>query len=99
MTLPAANLGLNTWGTTSLYAGVTVPTPLTALKVGGAFDYLDLHNSGVGNPSDDSSYDIALYGNYQANEKLSFNLRGEYLDDGAGMLYAKAGASSVKLRN
>jgi hypothetical protein len=71
-------------GSTSLYAGVVVPTPLTALKMGAAFDYLEAHNGGsnVGNSSDDSAYDVALYGNYQYNDKLSFNLRGEYLDNG-----------------
>ncbi|MGP8020587.1 MAG: outer membrane beta-barrel protein, partial [Limisphaerales bacterium] len=46
--------GLGTAGSgagaaTSLYAGATIPTPVTALKVGAAFDYLDVHNSGPGN--------------------------------------------------
>jgi hypothetical protein len=82
---------LNTYGTTSWYAGVTVPTPLTALKAGASFDYLDLHNSSKFNPSDDSSYDVAVYGNYQYNDKLSFNLRGEYLNDGAQMVYGFVG--------
>jgi len=74
-------------GATSYYAGVTVPTPLTALKVGASFDYLDMHNAtgngynnGYLNPANDSTWDIALYANYQYNDKLSFNLRGEYLD-------------------
>ena len=47
------NLGvINTPGTyngsgsaTSYYAGATVPTPWTALKVGASFDYLDIHNA------------------------------------------------------
>jgi hypothetical protein len=82
-------------GTTSWYVGATVPTPLTALKVGGSFDYLDLHNGGsVGNPSDDSSWDAAIYGNYQYNDKLSFNLRGEYLNDGAGVVYPTGGPNT-----
>jgi hypothetical protein len=80
-------------GTTSWYAGVVVPTPLTALKMGASFDYLELHNgsSNIGNSSDDSSYDVALYGNYQYNDKLSFNLRGEYLNDGAAAVYPFVG--------
>jgi hypothetical protein len=72
-------------GSTSLYAGLTLPTPITALKVGAAFDYLDLHNGGIaGNPSDDSVWVGGLYTTYQATDKLSLNLRGEYLsNDGA----------------
>ena len=67
-------------GATSWYAGVTVPTPLTALKFGASWDMLDLHNEGPGNANGDNVWDVALYGNYQVNDKLSFNLRGEYLD-------------------
>ncbi len=72
-------------GRTWLYAGATVPTPMTALKVGAAFDYVDAHNSGVTHGSDDSAWNIGLYANYQINDKASFNVRGEYLNDnGAG---------------
>jgi hypothetical protein len=67
-------------GATSWYAGVTVPTPLSALKVGASWDLLDLHNEGPGNSLGDDIIDYALYANYQVNDKLSFNLRGEYLD-------------------
>jgi hypothetical protein len=73
---------------TSLYAGITVPTPVTALKVGAAFDYLDIHNGGVaGNPQDDSSWVAGLYSSFQATDKLSLNLRAEYLDSGGSGLY------------
>ena len=68
-------------GATSLYAGITVPTPATALKIGASFDWLEQHNSSLaGNAANDSIWDAALYGNFQANDKLSFNLRGEYLN-------------------
>ncbi|MDE3068609.1 MAG: outer membrane beta-barrel protein [Verrucomicrobiota bacterium] len=80
-------------GSTSFYAGLTMPTPISALKVGAAFDYLDLHDgTGVGtaNPSNNSAWVAGLYSSYQATDKLSLNLRGEYLaDDGAG-LYGSA---------
>jgi hypothetical protein len=85
--------GLATFGTTSLYAGLVVPTPVSALKVGAAFDYLELHNQGDKqvnggiNPHADSSWDVAVYGNVQATDKLSFNARAEYLDDTAGLIY------------
>jgi hypothetical protein len=72
--------GSSATGATSYYAGITVPTPLSALKVGAAFDYLDEHNSAPGNHANDSAWDAGLYGNFQANDKLSFNLRAEYLD-------------------
>ena len=74
-------------GSTSLYAGLTVPTPVTALKVGAAFDYLEFHNQHnaggtvVKNASDDSLWNVALYTTLQATDKLSFNLRAEYLDN------------------
>jgi hypothetical protein len=86
--------GTTAAGTTQLYAGVTVPTPMSALKVGAAFDFLELHNGGDGgqgpvglarNASDNSVWNIGLYGNFQINDKASFNLRAEYLNDnGAG---------------
>jgi Putative beta-barrel porin-2, OmpL-like. bbp2 len=67
---------------TSWYAGITVPTPLDALRFGAAFDYLN-----VGNTSDGSAFDGdhnyytwagALYANYQFNDKLSFAGRYDY---------------------
>ena len=71
-------------GATSYYAGVTVPTPLTALKVGASFDFLNAHNASGGgfgyNPASDNVWDVALYASYQFNDKLSLNLRGEYLN-------------------
>jgi hypothetical protein len=81
-------------GTTSVYAGATVPTPMKALKVGMAFDYLDIHNSHsapAGNPANDSVWVIGFYSSYQATDKLSLNLRAEYLDA------HDAGASSAGL--
>jgi hypothetical protein len=79
---------LNTFGTTSLYAGLMIPTPNSALKFGAAFDYVELHNKTAANPGCDSSWNVAVYGNLQATDKLSFNARAEYLDDGdAGLIY------------
>jgi hypothetical protein len=71
---------------TWFYAGATLPTPVKALKVGASFDYLDIHDSaGAVNPSNDSVWNIALYSSFQATDKLSFNLRGEYLSDQLGL--------------
>jgi len=69
-TIGAINTGhTGNAGGTSLYAGATVPTPMSALKFGVAYDYLDeqvFHQWVVG-----------LYSTYQATDKLSLNLRGE----------------------
>jgi hypothetical protein len=86
LTLAAIDMAGNhttfTPGTTSFYAGATVPTPASALKFGAAFDYIDEHNGGYGgNPSNDSIWTAALYSSYQATDRLSFHLRAEYLDN------------------
>jgi hypothetical protein len=59
-------------GATSLYAGFTLPTPVAALKFGGAFDYLNARDVPF------NEYVIAGYGTYQFNDKTSFNVRAEY---------------------
>ena len=87
-TIPIVGGTVNTFGTTSWYAGLMIPTPNSKLKFGTCFDYLELHNSGqVGNKSDDSTWNVAAYGNLQATDKLSFKVRGEYLNDSAGLIY------------
>jgi hypothetical protein len=82
---------LNTYGSTSWYAGIMIPTPNSKLKLGSSFDYVELQNSGqAGNHARDVDWNIAVYGNLQATDKLSFNLRAEYLDDSqAGLIYGK----------
>jgi hypothetical protein len=60
---------------TSYYVGATVATPVTGLRAGAAFDYLDLHQ--VNN----DTWSIAGYLSYQATEKLSFHGRLEYFKD------------------
>ncbi|HTQ52060.1 MAG TPA: outer membrane beta-barrel protein [Candidatus Acidoferrales bacterium] len=78
----AGNHTTLTPGTTSFYAGATTPTPLSALTMGAAFDYLDEHNGGYGgNPSNDSLWTVALYSSYQATDRLSIHLRAEYLNN------------------
>jgi len=69
-------------GGTSYYVGTTIPTPLSALKFGASFDYLDQHNAfSILNSENDSLWDIAVYGSYQATDKLAFNVRAEYFDN------------------
>jgi hypothetical protein len=67
---------------TSLYAGVTLNTPVTGLKVGASYDYLDsqAQNFGAAGTLPQSwADDFAIYASYQATEKLSFHGRAEYL--------------------
>jgi hypothetical protein len=60
---------------TSYYAGLTMATPITNLKLGSSFDLLNVHDlSG-------ETWAIAGYASFQATEKLSLHVRGEYLRD------------------
>jgi Putative beta-barrel porin-2, OmpL-like. bbp2 len=78
----SSSLGL---GARSWYAGLTAPTPWDKLKWGAAFDYLDQQsNEAVG--VDGSIWAAGLYTSYQATEKLSLNVRGEYTDNHAQAL-------------
>jgi len=69
--------------TCNWYVGATIPTPLAALKLGASFDYVNL--SAYDHDTDSHTgldiWDVAGYLTYQATDKLSFNLRGEFLDN------------------
>jgi len=61
---------------TSLYAGLSLNTPIKELKVGASYDYVDVrHNA---NASSGYQNATGLYTTYQVTEKFSLNLRGEY---------------------
>ncbi len=66
---------------TSWYVGVTVPTPVTALKVGASYDYAGVNHDDSTVPATGSTYAnvFAWYASIQATDKLSFHGRGEYL--------------------
>src|SRR5262249_20231985 len=58
--------GLNS---ASYYAGATLATPVTGLRLGAAFDWLDVHDlSG-------ETWSVAGYASFQATEKLSLHGR------------------------
>lgn len=81
-------------GQTSFYAGTTVNTPLSALKLGASVDYLTVRDvretADVGYDDtftgDGTAWAADLYASFQATEKLSLNLRGEFLDDSADVI-------------
>jgi len=60
---------------TSWYAGGTIATPVAGLRLGVAFDYLDIR------PLHGETWSVAGYASFQATEKLSFHARAEYLRD------------------
>src|SRR5208282_1976037 len=67
----------------SYYVGATVATPVTGLRLGVAFDYLnyqDMSRNVDGSQVSLSPYAWALaeYVSYQATEKLSFHVRADY---------------------
>jgi hypothetical protein len=82
-------------GQTSFYAGTTLNTPLSCLKVGASLDYLTIRDVADANAAgaeggeftgDGTAWAGALYASYQATEKLSLNFRGEFVDDSADLV-------------
>jgi hypothetical protein len=80
-------------GQANFYAGATLNTPVSALKLGASLDYLDTrdvaqtYGSSDGDfTGDGTAWAGALYASFQATEKLSLNLRGEFLDDSADVV-------------
>ena len=80
----------------NVYAGLTMNTPVTALKLGASMDFVQVHDAKnvFANPNQDdidftgdgTIWDGALYATFQATEKLSFSARGEFLDDSADLV-------------
>jgi hypothetical protein len=86
-----SNLGgvgnlLNPVGKTDVinyYVGATVNTPVQGLALGAAYDYRgNSHNDSLWSAAYANA--IALYGSYQATDKLKVNVRGEYATASAG---------------
>ena len=65
-----------------LYTGFTLATPVTGLKAGFALDYRHEHDAANGFAD---TWVYGVYASYQATEKLSMHVRGEYVDDRAGI--------------
>jgi hypothetical protein len=64
----------------NVYAGATIPTPLAALKFGLAYDYVDI-GVGAGHANV-----FGVYGTYTASDKLTFNVRGELVDQSVAVV-------------
>ena len=74
------NQGFYKYSMNNYYAGLTLPTPIKALTVGFAFDLVGEANEAANNHKDDSIWIAGAYASFQATDKLSVNLRGEYVD-------------------
>jgi len=82
----ATSFPYNNWRQQNLYAGLSLPLPITGLSLGLAYDY----TSGLGSTSAKSgSYAnaSAVYLAYKASEKLTFNNRLDYTTASDGVLY------------
>jgi hypothetical protein len=79
---------------TSWYAGATLKTPVTGLRVGASYDYLGVSQQPL-LPANTTVWvnSLAGYASYQATEKLSLHARGEYLwrTDFAGFAKGQVG--------
>jgi hypothetical protein len=86
---------------TSFYAGATVKTPVKNLSAGLAFDYACIgpNNAAAGGVLNNSGYQWAgaVYLAYQATDKLTFNTRGDYLDQSGYLGTAGLPGSSVAI--
>jgi len=67
---------------TSYYVGATVNTPLKALKVGAAYDYVGVNAQPLTMQNPGYANAIAGYASYQATEKMSLHGRMEYATHG-----------------
>ena len=73
----------------NLYAGASIPLPVTGLSLGLAYDKRIVPNVGAAKNNDDDVY--GLYLSYRATKKLTLNLRGEYADLNSGAAAVRAG--------
>jgi hypothetical protein len=75
---------------TSLYGGLTIPTPLEGLAVGVAYDYRFTERARIG-ADNAKEYATAIGGylSYQLSKQLKASVRGEYATGSAGTWAAK----------
>jgi hypothetical protein len=78
--------GLSAYNQTHFYVGATVATPVEGLRVGASYDYVAVHDAPTGSYAADATEDgkawanaVALYTSFQASEKMSVHVRGEYV--------------------
>ena len=74
------------------YAGVSLNTPIEALKVGASYDYQGRAGSGAAGGANSSSYANAasIYTSYAVTEKIKVNTRAEYASGTSSAFSASA---------
>ena len=82
------NTSGNAAGGTSYFVGGTLPTPNANLKFGGSFDYLNAHAGG-------NIWNVAGYGTFAFNDKLSLNLRAEHMSGTSAIAAGAYGGSPL----
>lgn len=89
------------------YAGLTMNTPISALKLGASVDFVQVHNAktqffnqGLDGDyqGDGTVWDGALYATFQATEKLSLSARGELLDDSTDVVVDASDFGQVRAK-
>jgi hypothetical protein len=82
---------------THIYAGSTIPTPLSGLTLGAAFDYRKdgAPVTGAGLPSDNRAYAVAGYVSYAFTDQLKLNARVDYVNADNGTFYGDPGSGAV----
>lgn len=74
-----SGVGAGAGNSSSYYVGTTIATPVTGLRLGASWDYLDVHGPAVKRGG--ATFAFAGYASFQATEKLSLHGRVEYLND------------------
>jgi hypothetical protein len=80
---------------TSYYLGTTLATPVTGLRLGAAFDLLNVHSPAAVDGGE--TWAVSMYASFQATEKLSFHGRAEYLRDRGNQQFFGSGAAQKVL--
>jgi len=85
------NVGFGHW--TSFYAGTSIPTPITGLSFGAAYDYRA--SSAITTANSTYANATAVYLKYQMNDKLSFANRAEYASGTASPFASWGGGNAM----
>lgn len=80
---------------TSYYVGSTLATPVTGLRLGAAFDYLNVQSPSTVRGGE--TWTVAGYASFQATEKLSLHGRVEYLRDRGNQTFFMGGPAYDKV--
>jgi hypothetical protein len=72
----------------NVYLGGTMATPVEGLRVGVAFDSAVADNAG-------DTYVYGLYATFDVSEQMRVSARGEFVDDGGGIIFSGASGQEV----